>query len=124
MRGASRASFASLREQLPAQANSDELFAVTGLLDAAHGLRRALSDPGKPADEKAAVTRSLLHGKVSASTENLVAKAAEQRWGSPSDLSDAVEELAIEATVAGAASKQQLDDLEDDLFRFGRLVAA
>jgi F-type H+-transporting ATPase subunit delta len=124
MRGASRASFAQLREQLGSGANGDELFAVTGLLDAEHGLRRALSDPGKPADEKAAVTKSLLHGKVSVSTENLVAKATEQRWGSPADLSDAVEELAIEAMVAGAASKQQLDDLEDDLFRFGRLVAA
>src|ERR1700678_1029859 len=117
MRGASRASFAQLREQLGSGANGDELFAVTGLLNAEHGLRRALSDPGKPADEKAAVTKSLLHGKVSVSTENLLARATEQRWGSPADLSDAVEELAIEAMVAGAASKQQLDDLEDDLFR-------
>jgi len=124
MRGASRASFAALREQLGSGANGDELFAVTGLLDAEHGLRRALSDPAKPAAEKAAVAHQLLHGKVSAATENLTAAATEQRWGSPSDLSDAVEELAIEATVVGAVSKQQLDDLEDDLFRFGRLVAA
>ena len=123
MRGASRASYASLREQLTSGVSGDELFAVTGLLDAEHGLRRALSDPGKPADEKAAVTHQILRGKVSAATESLTAAATEQRWGSPSDLSDAVEELAIEATVAGAG-KQQLDDLEDDLFRFGRLVAA
>jgi F-type H+-transporting ATPase subunit delta len=123
MRGASRASYASLREQLTSGVSGDELFAVTGLLDAEHGLRRALSDPGKPADEKAAVAHQILRGKVSAATENLTAAATEQRWGSPSDLSDAVEELAIEATVAGAG-KQQLDDLEDDLFRFGRLVAA
>src|ERR1700677_3977873 len=119
MRGASRASYATVREQLASGANGDELFAVTGLLDAEHGLRRALSDPGKPAAEKAAVAHQLLRGKVSAATENLTAAATEQRWGSPSDLSDAVEELAIEATVAGAG-KQQLDDLEDDLFRFGR----
>jgi F-type H+-transporting ATPase subunit delta len=124
MRGASRASYATLREQLASGTSGDELFAVTGLLDAEHGLRRALSDPGKPGAEKAAVTKRLLHGKVDAATENLVAAATEQRWGSPADLSDAVEELAIEATVAGAATKQQLDDLEDDLFRFGRLVAA
>jgi len=123
MRGASRASFASLREELASGASGDELFAVTGLLDAEHGLRRALSDPGKPAAEKAAVTHQLLRGKVSVATENLTAKVTEQRWGSPSDLSDAVEELAIEATVARADGKQQLDDLEDDLFRFGRLVA-
>ena len=123
MRGASRASYASVREQLASGTSGDELFAVTGLLDAEHGLRRALSDPGKPAAEKAAVTHQLLRGKVSSATENLTAAATEQRWGSPSDLSDAVEELAIEATVAGAGGKQQLDDLEDDLFRFSRLVA-
>src|SRR5580692_9316620 len=106
MRGASRASYASLREQLTSGVSGDELFAVTGLLDAEHGLRRALSDPGKPAAEKAAVAHQLLRGKVSAQTEDLVAKVTEQRWGSPADLSDAVEELAIEATVAGAGSKQ------------------
>jgi F-type H+-transporting ATPase subunit delta len=128
MRGASRASYAILREQLGGPGLDsrigDELFAVTGLLDAEHGLRRALSDPGKSAAEKAAVAHQLLRGKVSAATENLTAAATEQRWGSPSDLSDGIEELAIEATVAGATSKQQLDDLEDDLFRFSRRVAA
>ena len=91
MRGASRASYAILREQLGGPGLDsrigDELFAVTGLLDAEHGLRRALSDPGKPAAEKAAVAHQLLRGKVSAATENLTAAATEQRWGSPSDLS-------------------------------------
>jgi len=77
MRGASRASFASLREQLTSGTKGDELFAVSGLLDAEHGLRRALSDPGKPAAEKAAITKSLLTGKVAPSTVDLVAAAAE-----------------------------------------------
>ena len=57
MRGVSRASFAELSERLSAEHITStvatrlatELFAVTGLLDAEHGLRRALSDPGKPA---------------------------------------------------------------------------
>ena len=62
MRGASRTSFAGLTERLEAENITsatvatrlgDELFAVVGLLDAEHGLRRALSDPGKPAAEKA-----------------------------------------------------------------------
>ena len=64
MRGASRTSFAGLVEQLEAENITsaavatrlgNELFAVVGLLDNEHGLRRALSDPGKPAAEKAAV---------------------------------------------------------------------
>ena len=66
MRGASRASFASLTDRLAAEDITsatvatrlgDDLFAVVGLLDAEHGLRRALSDPGKPAAEKGAVAR-------------------------------------------------------------------
>ena len=80
MRGASRASFAGLTERLEAENITsptvstrlgDELFAVVGLLDAEHGLRRALSDPGKPAAEKAAVASALLHGKVTGRTEAL-----------------------------------------------------
>ena len=81
MRGASRASYAGLRERLcrgrgrrdSADRVGDELFAVVRLLDSEHGLRRALADPTKPPEEKAAVAGRLLHGKVSAETEELVA---------------------------------------------------
>jgi F-type H+-transporting ATPase subunit delta len=141
MRGASRASLAELTERLdaaipppatsrPAPARAvtadrvgDELFAVVRLLDSEHGLRRALADTTKPAEEKAAVVRRLLHGQVSAETEDLVAEAAAARWASPSDLADAIEQLAIEALTLAAQLGGTLDDLEDDLFRFGRLVS-
>jgi F-type H+-transporting ATPase subunit delta len=132
VRGASRASFASLTERLAAEqitsANvatrlGDELFAVVGLLDTEHGLRRALSDPGKPAAEKGAIVRALLHGKVTQRTEALVAAAAESRWATPGDMVDALEQLAVEAMVLAAEARDTLDDLEDGLFRFGRVVA-
>ncbi|MBV9207605.1 MAG: F0F1 ATP synthase subunit delta [Actinobacteria bacterium] len=132
MRGASRASFSVLREQLEAAGDTsaaeatrlgDELFAVAGLLDREHGLRRALSDPGKPAAEKAAVAAALLHGKISDRAEALVAAAAEGRWATPGDMVDAIEQLAIEAMVLAADATDSLDDLEDELFRFGRVVA-
>lgn len=132
MRGASRPSFADLREQLSQAATSaasgkltgDELFAVTGLLDTEHGLRRALSDPGKPGAEKAVVARSLLSARISPATMKLVETAVEGRWASPGDLTDALEQAAIEAESIAAEYGGALDDLEDDLFRFGRLVAA
>ncbi len=132
MRGASRASFAALTDLL-AEANissatvatrlGNELFAVTGLLDTEHGLRRALSDPGKPAAEKAAVTSALLHGKVSGRAESLVVAAAESRWATSGDMVDAIEQLAVEASVIAAEAEDGLDDLEDGLFRFGRVVS-
>ena len=125
-------SYANLREQLAAtitgQAQADtlgsELFAVTGLLDTEHGLRRALSDPGKPGAEKAAVTTQLLHGKVSPATVELVSAAASKRWASSADLSDALEQLAVEAMVISAEYQRTVDELEDELFRFGRLVTS
>ncbi len=105
MRGASRASYAELRERLSAEARGvvtaqrvgDELFAVVRLLDDEHGLRRALADPTKPADEKRAVAARLLHGKISAPTERLVTDAVAASWATPGELSDAIEQLAIEA---------------------------
>ena len=132
MRGASRTSLADLTEQLEAENITsatvatrlgDELFAVVGLLDAEHGLRRALSDPGKPAAEKGAVASALLHGKVSGRTEALVVAAAESRWATSGDMVDAIEQLAVEAMVIAGEAEDGLDDLEDGLFRFGRVVS-
>ena len=132
MRGASRASFADLTDRLTAEditsateatGLGNELFAVVGLLDTEHALRRALSDPGKPAAEKGAVATALLHGKISGRAEALVTAAAESRWASSGDMVDAIEQLAVEAMVLAAESDGTLDDLEDGLFRFGRVVA-
>jgi F-type H+-transporting ATPase subunit delta len=133
MRGVSRASFAALTDQLTAQALTgataatrlaNELFAVVGLLDTEHGLRRALADPGKPPGEKGAITGALLHEKVTRRTEDLVVAAAESHWASPGDMVDALEQLAVEAMVLAAQAGDGLDDLEDELFRFGRVISA
>jgi F-type H+-transporting ATPase subunit delta len=131
MRGASRASYAGLRERLAATVPGapiaaqvgDELFAVTRLLDSEHGLRRVLADPTKPGDEKAALATRLLRGRVAQTTVDLVAEAAAARWGGSGDLSDAIEQLGIEALTLAAQFDETLDDLEDDLFRFGRVVS-
>ena len=133
MRGVSRASFAGLSERLAAEhvtsatvatRLASELFAVVGLLDTEHGLRRALSDPGKPPAEKGAVAGALLHGKITQRAEALVVAAAEAHWATSGDLSDAIEQLAVEAMVLAAEAEGGLDDLEDGLFRFGRVVSA
>lgn len=131
MRGASRASLAQASEQLTALATSkaaadtlgDDLFAVVALLDSEHGLRRALTDPGRAAEAKAGLVRSLLGGKVSAATLDLLAGLVSARWSVPRDLADATEELAVQAVVISADMSRKLDDLEDELFRFGRLLA-
>ncbi|HEX4832840.1 MAG TPA: F0F1 ATP synthase subunit delta [Trebonia sp.] len=132
MRGASRASYAGLREQLAATVPGapiaaqvgDELFAVARLLDSEHGLRRALADGARPGEERATLVTRLLRGRIASTTSDLVAAAAAARWATPGDLADAIEQLAIEALALAAQFEGTLDDLEDDLFRFGRLVSA
>jgi F-type H+-transporting ATPase subunit delta len=131
MRGVSRASLAGLGERLSgalpdapsAQQAGDELFAVVRLLDDEHGLRRALADPSKPGEEKSALARQLLHGRVSPVVEDLAIEAAAAHWASPGDFADAIEQLAIEAFTMATQYDGKLDDLEDDLFRFARVVS-
>jgi len=132
MRGASRASFIMAREQLTATLEGriaaarlgDELFSVAHLLDREPGLRRALTDATSPAEARSGLATQLLDGRVSAATRDLVAGMVDYRWSSPRDLADAAEQLAVLATAAAAEHDGQLDDLEDELFRFGRILGA
>ena len=111
---------AATDEELVALA--DELFAVAHLLDGQVALRRALSDPsGSPAD-RAGVARRLLSGRISGATLDLVETAARQRWSHPIDLVDAFTALATEASLEAADARGELDGVEDELFRFGRIV--
>lgn len=131
MRGPSRAALAAAQDRLtvaiadPAAAATlgEELFEVAALLDSEPGLRRALADFTSPEQARAGLVRSLLDGRISPVTVDLVATAASLRWSAPGDLPDAAERLAVLATAAAAENEGQLDDLEDQLFRFGRIVS-
>jgi F-type H+-transporting ATPase subunit delta len=131
MRGASRASLAAARERLAAAAEAgpagelgDELFAVTTFLDGQTALLRSLAGPARNAEAKTALLQELLGGKVSAVTMDVLTGMVGERWSVPGDLADAVEQCAVLAIVETADSSGQLDDLEDELFRFGRIVNA
>jgi F-type H+-transporting ATPase subunit delta len=131
MRSVSRASLAAARERLAAAASGenagqlgDELFAVVAVLDSEAALRRELSDPSRPADAKAGLAEAVLGGKISAATLEVVTGLARSRWSAPGDLADAAEQLAVLAIVEGADAEGTLDELEDELFRFGRIVDA
>jgi len=132
MRGMSRTSLAEVEERLApltvssgaAASLGDELFSVAGVLAGESVLRRALSDPSRPAQARAGLATAVLGGKISDDAMGLVAAVAAARWSAPGDLTDAVEQLAVQAVVAAAELEGRLDDLEDQLFRFGRVVAS
>jgi F-type H+-transporting ATPase subunit delta len=44
------------------------------------------------------------------------------RWSHPIDLADAASTLAVEASLDAADARGDLDSVEDELFRFGRIV--
>jgi F-type H+-transporting ATPase subunit delta len=102
---------------------AEELFAVARLLEGQPTLRRALSDPSGKPEDRAALARRLLDGKVSRAALDRVEAMARQRWSRPLDLVEAAEILATEAALDGADSRGELDSVEDELFRFGRIVA-
>jgi F-type H+-transporting ATPase subunit delta len=129
MRGASRASLAEAKEQLAGIGGDvgrvgDELFAVTTLLDSEAALRRLLSDPSRDAAARRGLAAELLRGRVSVQTLELVTGLAGARWSEPGDLADAAEQLAVLAIAETADADGTLDELEDELFRFGRVVNA
>ncbi|MFE0511901.1 F0F1 ATP synthase subunit delta [Streptomyces sp. NPDC058964] len=133
MNGASREALAAARERLDALTDTtsvdavrlaDELAAVTALLDREVSLRRVLTDPAQAGEAKAELVRRLIGGQVSGETADLVAGMVRSRWSQPRDLVDALEELADIADLTAAQKAGTLDDVEDELFRFGRIVSS
>jgi F-type H+-transporting ATPase subunit delta len=131
MRGASRASLVEAGERLESALSAgdpatlgDELFAVLRLLDREHVLRRALSDPARPSAQRGEFALAVLEGKVTPTTAEFIADVVRLRWVKSVDLTDAVERFAVIAHVASAEASGGLDDLEDELFRFDRIVEA
>jgi F-type H+-transporting ATPase subunit delta len=101
---------------------ADELFAVARVLDEQPTLRRALSDPaGKPAD-RAGLARRLFGAKLSDVALDMVESVARLRWSRPFDLVEAASALAVEASMDAAEVRGELEGVEDELFRFGRIV--
>jgi F-type H+-transporting ATPase subunit delta len=99
-----------------------ELFAVADLLQAEAGLRRALADPGTAQRARIGLLEQVLSGKVSDDALEVLRWAVESRWSRDRDLESAIDTLGVEAELASAEAQGQLEDVEDELFRFGRIA--
>ncbi|WP_224389779.1 F0F1 ATP synthase subunit delta [Pseudonocardia sp. ICBG1293] len=130
---ASRESLAALTERLDAWTDSasardltttaDELFAVARFLDSERSVRRLLADASSPEDARADLVGRLFGGQLSQPTVDLVSELARKRWSTARDLVTGAEGLARRAAIAIADRNGSLDEVEDQLFRFGRIVA-
>ncbi len=133
MQGVSRA---SLREALEAFASgvgslpdgagsgevSDGLYAVAALLDREPSLRRALTDPASTPDSRRALADNLLGRQLAPLPLQAFQDLVGRRWNTAADLRAGVEALAANAAMRAAEGDGSLDDVEDELFRFGRLL--
>ena len=99
-----------------------ELFTALAALDASAPLRRALTDASRDAKDKVKLVNDLF-AKGAGSTLALLGELASLKWSRPSDLANAVEQLAIEAEATSANISGELDRLEEELFGFSRVVA-
>jgi F-type H+-transporting ATPase subunit delta len=101
---------------------SDELFAVADALEASPQLRRALTEPALPVDDRRAVARRLFDGKVSEVVISVLEAAIGQAWRSGLALVSAIDRQGVRAVLLTAEQAGILDEVEETLFRFGRIV--
>lgn len=100
----------------------DEILSVAEVLTREPRLRRALADPSRTGEERGALLGSVIDGKVSSDTADLLRALVAGRWSSGTDLLAAVERLGVEALLAGSQAAGDLAEVEEELFRFGQVV--
>lgn len=133
MQVASRESFGAATAQLDEVADevgpgdlaqlADELLAVARLLHREPVLRRSLSDPAAAPRIRRNLLDAVVGGQLSDRTMQLLHQVVAARWSSAGDLFDAVELLGVQALLASAQADNALADVEDELFRFLRVVS-
>ncbi len=133
MRATSKASFeaASARwEPVIAKAGARgvqfgrQLYQLSDLLEGDASLSRALTDPSRSAPDKAALVDNIARGKVDDEVADLLVELVQLRWSAPANLAHALEVLAVDAILASAQARGALEKVEDEIFRFDRLLVA
>ncbi|GGM44026.1 ATP synthase subunit delta [Micromonospora sonchi] len=133
MQAASRESYTVVAERLEEYVRRAEpqavattgadLLAVADLLRREARLRRALSDPARSGADRTGLLASVLSGKIGADALDLLGALVTGRWSAPSELLDGAERLGVQALLASADGVDELGEVEDELFRFGQVVA-
>lgn len=134
LRAASRQSLAVLVEKFDSVAGgldadgltnlADELASVAKLLLSETALNKHLAEPADDNAPKVRLLERLLSDKVSATTLDLLRTAVSNRWSTESNLIDAVEHTARLALLKRAEIAGEVDEVEEQLFRFGRVLDA
>jgi F-type H+-transporting ATPase subunit delta len=87
-------------------------------------LARHLAEPSDDPQAKIGLVDRLLGDKLDTHTLELLRIAVSQRWSSDADLLAGIEHLARLALLKLAELNDEVDAVEDQLFRFGRILDA
>lgn len=102
----------------------DELSAVTALLSKELVLRKHLSESSSPVEAKRTLLENVLGGKIADTTMQVLRSAVEQRWSRIGDFVETVEYFGRQAVLTSAERAGVVEDVEDELFRFARVVSS
>lgn len=132
MQASSREALAAVRsrfDELTSTVNTaqarelgSELAAVVGVLVEHRELVRHLADVTIDETARANLAAGVFDHKIGATAVELLRAVASRRWSRSSDLVSAVELLARQAVLTAAELQNALDETEDELFRFGRVL--
>jgi F-type H+-transporting ATPase subunit delta len=101
---------------------ADDLVRVVKILRREPILARHLADPSSGSAPKTQLAERLLSGKVSNAALDVLKAAVSQRWSSTSDFIHGIQHIARLALLVRAERDDQIDDVEDQLFRFSRIL--
>ncbi len=85
-------------------------------------LARHAADPSSDSAAKVQLVERLLSGKVSDAALEVLKTAVSQRWSSTSDLIHGIQHIARLVLLVRAEGEDQIEDVEDQLFRFSRIL--
>lgn len=101
---------------------AEDLASTAKLLRREAVLSRHLADPSSAEEPKVRLVERLLSGQVSDPALDILKTAVSQRWSSTSDLIHGIQHLARMALLVRAEGEGQIEDVEDQLFRFSRIL--
>ena len=101
---------------------AESLFQVGRLLGREAGLRRALTDPSRADEDRVTLVDRVLGERIDANAMRIVRELVKARWSDQGDLAVAARTLGAQALFIVAEDEGRLDDVEDELFRFNRVV--
>ncbi len=99
-----------------------DLTAVAAALSKEPSLRRTLSDNTTSAPAKAGIVAQLFSGKVGAPASRVLDAVARLEWSTGADLTEGLFQLGRTALFLRAERTGELDEVEDQIFRFGRII--